>query len=536
MSARLKFLQPLLLIVVAYGLYWPSLHYPTFFDDTNYFELGVLQQVFLDGFAFAPRWLPYFLTAWVDLLFEDHLYVQRCLNVGLHLATAFALQGFVRQVADHVAPHPVNGRAAWAAALLFLLHPLAVYAVGYLIQRTIVMATLFGVLALGSYFDGLIKGKRAYFVFSAFFYLLSSFSKEHAVLIPAVALALTPLAGPVDRNVWRRLALPFALYLPVGVLVALKAGAIVGETYEPYAGSLVGLHGGGSQFELWGLSILTQVALFFKYLGLMLLPYPGWMSIDMRVPFARDYGQAQYWFYMLVLAAYLWASLLWLRARGRRGMLGFALLAPLILFGVEFTAVRIQEPFVLYRSYLWLAPVFFLVPVIAQSLPEKLFVPIILAVAVAFGVASADRLGSFASTYALWDDAAKKLTDPRALGAARIYTNRGSILLKRGDSGAAIVDFTNALRADPGYKDARRGRAFAYLKQGQYDGALAEADALVALDPSDGEGYLARGKIHRARGDRERANVDFEYGCARTQRPEICTALFLGPAANRNPR
>lgn len=530
-----KFLAAATLAATALFLYWPSLHHPTFFDDTNYFELGGLQELFLNGFAFAPRWLPYFLTAWVDLLFEDHLYVQRCLNVGLHLATAFVLQGFVRQVADHVAPHPVNGRAAWAAALLFLLHPLAVYAVGYLIQRTIVMATLFGVLALGSYFDGLVKGKRAYFVFSAFFYLLSSFSKEHAVLIPAAALALTPLAGPLDRNVWRRLALPFALYLPIGVLVTLKAGAIVGETYEPYAGSLVRLQGGGSQFELWGLSILTQVTLFFKYLGLMLFPYPGWMSIDMRVPFARDFGQPQYWFYMLVLAAYLSASLLWLRARGRRGMLGFALLAPLLLFGVEFAAVRIQEPFVLYRSYLWLAPVFFLVPVIAQSLPEKLFFPIILAVAVAFGVASADRLGSFVSTYALWDDAAKKLTDPRALGAARIYTNRGSILLKRGNLDGAIADFTSALRADSSYKDARKGRAFAYMKQGQYDTALAEADALVTLDPADGEGYLARGKIHRARGDRERANVDFAYGCAKTRRPEICTALLIGDVSTRSP-
>lgn len=534
--ARFKFLQALALVGAVFALYGSSLRFAPFFDDTNYFEFGGLQHVFLNGFAFVPRWLPYFMTAWVDLLFEDHLYVQRCLNVSLHLATAFALKGFIRQVADHVAPHPINRHAAWAAALLFLLHPLAVYAVGYLIQRTIVMATLFGLLALGSYFDGLVKGQRAYFVFSAFFYLLSSFSKEHAVLIPAVALALTPLARPIDRNTWRQLVLPFALYLPTAVLVTLKAGAIVGETYEPYAGSLIRLHGGGSQLDLWGRSILTQAALYFKYFGLMLLPYPGWMSIDMRVPFARDYWQPQYWLYALALAMYLSVSLRWLLARGHRGMLGFALLAPLLLFGVEFSAVRIQEPFVLYRSYLWLAPVFFLVPVIAQALPGKLFVPLVLAVGVALGAASQDRLRSFASPYALWDDAAQKLSDPGALGAARIYTNRGSLLLKQGHFDDAIADFTRALRADSGYKDARKGRAFAYMKQGRYDAALAEADALVLLDPADGEGYLARGKIHRSRGDRPRANSDFEYGCAKMRRPDVCTALLIRKAEDRTPR
>ena len=43
---------------------------------------------------------------------------------------------------------------------------------------------------------------------------------------------------------------------------------------------------------------------------------------------------------------------------GRLGLLGFALLAPWLLFATELSAVRIQEQFVLYRSYLWMAPAF----------------------------------------------------------------------------------------------------------------------------------------------------------------------------------
>jgi hypothetical protein len=433
------------------------------------------------------------------------------------------LHGLIRQVADHVAPHRNNKRAALAAALLFLLHPLAVYAVGYLIQRTILMATLFGLLTLSTYFDGLVTRKKAYFLFSALFYLLSSFSKEHAVLVPVAALALTPLAVPLGRQTWRQLLLPCALYLAIALLVVIRSASILGTVYEPFAEPLVRLHGGGN---LWALSVMTQAALFFKYLGLMLVPYPGWMSIDMRVPFAQDLLQPKYVLGALALLVYAAASLTWLLKGGRRGLVGFALLAPLLLFAVEFSAVRIQEPFVLYRSYLWMAPLFMLVPAVSYTLPHKAFWSAVLVAALAFAFASSDRLQSFSSAYALWDDAVKKLPDERALGAARTYTNRGSFLMERDNPRGAIADFTRALRADPEYKDAFKGRAFAYMKQGKYQAALAEASALFRLYPADAGNYIVRGHIYKSRGDLALAASDFQVGCSQNRFPDVCVALL----------
>lgn len=520
---RLKYLLPVLLIAATFGLYWPSLHHAPFFDDVNFFEAGLLQQIFLDGFVFHLRWLPYFMTAWVDLIFEDHLFAQRCINVGLHLMTAFVLHSLTLRIADHVAPHPYNRRAALAAALLFLLHPLAVYAVGYLIQRTILMAALFGLMTLSTFFDGLVTRKKAYFIFSALFYFLSSFSKEHALLIPAAALALTPLAGPLNREIWRQLALPLALYLVIAILVVVKSQGILGAVYEPFAESLVRQHGSGNDaLQLWGLSVMTQATLFFKYVGLALIPNPGWMSIDIRVPF----GQPEYLLGVLGLAAYTVTTVFWLLKGGRRGLAGYALLAPLLLFAVEFSTVRIQEPFVLYRSYLWIAPLFMAIPVISHALPDRLFWPVVLAIALAFAFASSDRLRSFSSTYALWDDAVKKLPDEQALGATRVYANRGVQLMKRGELVAAIDDFTRALHVDPGYRIALKGRAFAYLKQGKYEAAIAEADGLIRFYPDEGDGYIVRGKIHRNWGDWNRAKTDFEFGCQKMKNPDVCVSLL----------
>jgi len=528
MVSILKFYRPLLVVLITLavlGLYAPSLHYAVFFDDVNFFDRSGLNFLFQKGFAFEIRWLPYFTTAWVDLLFEDNIFAQRCINVALHLATAIVLYTLVEQVSNHAAPHRNNERAALAAALLFLLHPLAVYAVGYLIQRTILMATLFGLLALNTYFDGLVTRKKAYFLFSALFYLLSAFSKEHAVLIPAAALALTPLAVPITRQTWRQLVLPTSLFLLIAVLVVVKSQDNLGRVYEPFAAQLVRLHTGEeSQFALWGLSVMTQATLFFKYLGLMLIPYAGWMSIDMRVPLAAHYWEPKYLLGVLAFVMYGMTALFWLFKGGRRGLIGFALLAPLLLFAVEFSTVRIQEPFVLYRAYLWMPLLFLLVPAISYSAPDKLFWVAILGIAVAFSFSSRDRLTSFSNEFALWDDAVQKLPDEQALGSARTYANRGYLNIKRGALQAAIVDLTRALRVDPEYKKAYQDRAVVYMKLGNYPAALWDADMAIRLRPEDPNGYALRGVIYRSKGDFDKAMVDFTFAC-KQKSVGACTAI-----------
>lgn len=513
MKARCKAGFSALIIAAVVGLYWSSLHAPLFFDDLNLFGRGGLNIIFIEGFVFEIRWLPYFLTAWIDLIFDDKIFAQRSINVGLHLVTALVLYALVRQVSNHAAPHRNNERAALAAALLFLVHPLAVYAVGYLIQRTVLMASLFGLLALNTYFDGLLTRKKAYFVFSALFYLLSTFSKEHAVLIPAAALALTPLAVPLTRETWRQLVLPFTLFLSIAILVLVKSQSNLGGLYEPFAEELVRLHLNESREVVWLLSVMTQAALYFKYLLLALIPNPVWMSIDMRVPFAMRLGEPKYLLAVLALAAYGISALLLLLKGGRRGLSGFALLAPLLLFAVEFSTVRIQEPFVLYRGYLWIPLLFLLIPALTYAVPGKLFWPLTLAVALAFAASSSDRLKSFSSEFALWDDAVQKLPNEQALGSQRAHNNRGVMNAKRGNYQAAVEDCTRSLRVDPGYKNAYVNRAIAYTNQGEYQLAIKDAEALIRLNPQDLSALTLRGTVHQSAGQRDMAMADFELAC-----------------------
>lgn len=510
-----KILLSILFAVVTVGLYWESLGYLPFFDDKNLFQRDTIVEIFRRGFVFELRWLPYFTAAWIDLSFDNNILAQRITSLGIHLVTAYVLYSLIRQVSNHVAPHRNNERAAFAGALLFLLHPLAVYAVGYLIQRSILMATLFGLLSLTTYFDGLVTRKKAYFVFSAFFYLLSAFSKEHAVLIPLAALALTPLVMPVTRRIWRELWVPLSLFVPVTLLVISKSRSVLGSAYEPSAVALM-QDAAISQTALWLLSVLTQMFLFFKYLGLMLIPYPDWMSVDMRVPFASSLNDPKYMLGGLAFMVYGLIALRWLFKGGRMSMAGFALLSPWLLFWVELSAVRVQEPFVLYRGYLWLTPLFLLIPAVSYSLSDKVFWTGVLVAALCFSYATHDRLKSFSSEYVVWDDAIRKLPDASVLAVARLYSNRGYANFQRQDIQAAIVDFTRALQFDDQFVHAYRSRSYAYAIAGNYQAAIRDANTLIRLgyeEPGGFNGFVARGIVYLRMRDFTHALEDFDKAC-----------------------
>jgi len=114
-------------------LYAGTLHYPRVFDDLTYA---------LPGGASVHRWLSHETFR----LIGGNLAAERAANIALHVATAMVLFGFFSRLFQVVIG---NARAtAFFGALAFAVHPVAVYGVAYLTQRSIIMATLFSVAAL----------------------------------------------------------------------------------------------------------------------------------------------------------------------------------------------------------------------------------------------------------------------------------------------------------------------------------------------------------------------------------------------------
>lgn len=468
-----------LLALAVGGLYGQFLWNPLIFDDIPFFILDADGLPSIAAYRFEPlqlRSLPYATLSWTLAFVSQQLLPHRLGNLLLHLGTVLALFGFLyslfvalRLSAGKAMPPIV---AAFFAALLFALHPVSTYAAGYLVQRTIVMATLFSTLAMWAYVRGSLSEKSVWLWICVPLYYLAVQSKEHAIMLPTALVALTALLHEDwKRKLKQRCAL-LLVFAGIAGWVLLARKGLLGSVYEPVAAEMLSAV---DKEKAYPLSIMTQAWLFFKYAFLWLLPNPNWMSIDMREPMAHSLSSV-YW---LALCAYLgWGgtAILLIFKRGAHGLFGFAMFFPWVMFFTEFSSVRVQEIFVLYRSYLWAVGAFCALPIIFRKVDARPAALILSLVAAAMFMVSMERLMVLSQPLFIWDDA-EKLVKGRddVAGAYRIYYNRGTERASLGMMDAAVQDYQRAIVLNPDFAESfgNLGAAYAHLEK--WD------DALVAL-------------------------------------------------------
>ncbi len=514
-----------ILLVAIAALYGQFLHNPLVFDDLSFFRLdnnGHSAIEKYENFSLIDlRALPYATLAWSAQLFGFGLPPFRIENLLLHWLVVVMLALFVLRLYRTVLP-PVQGgektgmvRAVMVVISLFALHPVAVYAVGYLVQRTIVMATLFSIMALWVYLQGSDKNSKAWLWASVALYFLATHSKEHVVMLPAVIVAMTVLVHEDWRTHLRQNWPVFAGYAAVALLTIAQARGVIGHAYELNAEEM--LDGALPEHALF-YSILTQSWLFFKYGFLWLLPNPGWLSVDMRESFAPGIFSA----YGAALIAYLLYGVVAVRLlfkRGKSGLIGFALLLPWLMFATEFSTVRIQEIFVLYRSYIWAMGGVILLPLLLMQLNARLTLMVSVLIAATFFMVSMERLASFSHPIVLWDDAEKLVKNRQSLpGVSRIYYNRGLEYSKAGMQERAIADLKTSIGLNPGLPVAFGNLGLAYFKTAQNALAIQAYSRAIELDQQhkvrpNPELYYSRAEAYEADGQWREAAIDYKVSC-----------------------
>jgi tetratricopeptide (TPR) repeat protein len=238
------------------------------------------------------------------------------------------------------------------------------------------------------------------------------------------------------------------------------------------------------------------------------------MSVDMRESFATSLFS---WHTLGLVAflAYFCAAVWLLLKQGKLGLLGFALLFPWILFLTEFSTVRIQEPFVLYRSYLWMPGLFAALPVVfGWMAPRKAFI-LLGAFCLLLIPLTLNRLNTFSSTLLLWDDAEKLVRDnPDAYGVERIYTNRGNKLFQLRRYDEAVADFSKAITVFPNDELVYGSRGKAYYFLGKYQAAVLDFNHALELKPDSQRFYYDRALAYRALGNFSAAQDDIRKSCS----------------------
>lgn len=495
---------------------------PIIFDDYAFFNAGSPERFVAAGIQFSPRWWV-FDTFAAALVYLGHgLRELRLGNLAAHLATAIALYFLLRRLLIDIDKGPVAGfkpdAAAFTATMLFLLHPLAISTQGYLIQRTILIATLFSLLSAHAFWRGL-NGNRLALSLSCVFALVAIYAKEHAVMIPAVSGLLFVLHRRSGLEVPR----PAAIWITLGVqaLIALMAllqmKGFIGSVYEPTVADAIPLDAVVPSEGLYPLSVLNQAGLFFKYLSLWLLPDGTRLSIDMREPFPLSFASFSLWLYAALFLLYCGGTAAMLLKGGTRGLLGFALLAPGILFLTEFSVVRLAEPFVLYRSYLWMPLLFVVVAVALRRFSASFATAIGMVVALALFAFSVDRLTTLSNSWLAWNEAAELMARqgerPGVFGAYRIYYNRGKAAYKEGLLDDALADFDRVIETNPRLGHAYYRRGLVLLSRKEWMRAAADFERAMILMPRYAESYRGRAEALDAMGKREEARKTREIAC-----------------------
>lgn len=502
------------------AIYFPGLGNGPIFDD-YLIESGELAQKYGGLFELRQRMLSYGSFVWLEGLFGEGWWKQRLFNLLIHFGVAMSLLGLFRLLVarvrwpDEIAERPdfaaSRDAAVFVGVAVFAFNPVAVYAVAYLVQRSILMATLFVVLALLFFARGIVGSRRFNFVAALSCYVAAVLSKEHAVMALALAIPMYAFLRPSDLR--RTLVLggvALCGLLVVGSVLRMRYGSIIGVTFDElsriYVAQLEAL-APGIESRAYPLSIANQMALFFHYGFLWLLPNVQWMSIDLRPPFPLSLGDWKAGAGAAAFAALCLTSVyLLVRRDGPWRFLGLCLLIPPVLFATEFVTVWIQDPFVLYRSYLWAITIPGVVVLVLVGTRPPIVYLAGLVLSVVLISLSFERVGSFANTLTVWSDAVAKLdpeAPPNAVGRWRPYLNRGSYYLENDMLQLAYSDFARADELGELQGSARfnMGVVMHLMKR--------PAEAVKDFDLAAKRGFKAAG-LHYHRGESQAALGRFD--------------------------
>ena len=89
------------------------------------------------------------------------------------------------------------------------------------------------------------------------------------------------------------------------------------------------------------------------------------------------------------------------------------------------------------------------------------------------------------------------------------YDNRGNAYYKMGEFDRAIADFTAAIALNPNDAIAHYNRGNAYDERAELDSAIADWDKAIAINPNYAAAYGNRGIAYRKMGEFGRAIADY---------------------------
>ena len=546
-TSRAIFTGPLLYLFLAgivFLLYSNTFQSPYIFDDWYHIEANphirvtslnwdAIRQAAFDS-PLDHRPVAY-ITIALNYYFHGYeLFGYHLVNILIHLGASIFLYMFLQTTVGLQQGKQKLKYGEWlpfTAALIWLVHPLQVQSVTYIIQRMNSLAAMFYILAMLFYVRGRLAESRrlqlCLFTGSLCSGVLALGSKENAATLPLFILLYEWFFFQNLSFFWlRKRIIPL---LGVGLVFACIIVLFLG--LHPF--SYIANSYGSRDFTILQ-RVLTEFRVVLFYVSLILFPYPGRLNIDHDFQLSQSLFDPMTTIMSLGVLLGLFAFALILAKRER--LFSFCIFWFLGHLVIESSVLGLEIIFE-HRTYLPSMLGIFAIVLLGNLLLRQkwLKLSVVILVLILFSIWTYQRNMVWQDEVTLRHDAvAKSPAKPRAFAilanalerkheydeaalyyrkalslnprnADEIHYNLGNVLLVQGKIDEAVDHFRTALSLNPDAAPIRLNLAYAFSLKGDNIAAFNELQELIRRHPEEprahnnlGILYMQQGKLKEA--------------------------------------
>ena len=373
-----------------------------------------------------------------------------------------------------------------ALTLVYSIHPLFNLAIIWLPSRGDLLVTLFSIISFICYLKFLISKKYLYLLINIITFFLAVFSKEIAILLPAIFLVYSYIKEKNLRKIFKSDTIILAAsWLIIIISYIIARGSITkislsGDKFGiiPLIHNLPVIPEFISKFFIpFNLSVLPEFNILVSLTGLILIGLITFIYFKHKNIFS-DYTFLFFgWFIIFLFVTLLYRHEHLSNAYDYLEHRAYLPVTGIILLISSLKLNQNKMKILIYSSFI----IFFIFSGITLS-----------------------RTYIFKTADSFYTSVIEKGTT-----VALAYNNRGLYFDDKGRKNEAKLDFDKAIELKPDYAEAYNNRGYLKNDDGDLAGALSDCNRAIDLKPNYAVAYNNRGNIRKNSADFNGALLDY---------------------------